>query len=463
LCIRPREPQTAGARVVDQLMRDALSAQCGRRRDEVPVIKPERVLGDLKHLRTIGTYRTGVHRPTLSPEDVLARQWLVERMHAAGLDARIDGIGNILGATDVVGRIMLAGSHIETQNHAGWLDGSLGVIYALEAARAIAEDSSLRGMGVDVAVFCDEEGHFGSFLGSRSFIGLLDEGEIDNARNVSDGTALREALAAAGYAGRSRFVIDPSRYVGFFEAHIEQGGVLEATGNRIGIVSAIVGFWQYRISVEGQQNHAGTTPMELRRDAGLALVRLLAAIDVRFRSLAGARTVWTTGKLSVEPGARSIIPGRAEALFQIRDADVAVLERLENALGELVNEASAAGPCVLSLSRTSASQPALMDADLMKSLASVAQEQMPGRYLHMPSGAAHDAQFLARRLPAAMMFVPSINGISHHWTEDTSDEDIVLGAQVFADAIALALKTSAKLQDTQSAPREAGLGKQRSA
>jgi len=300
----------------------------------------------------------------------------------------------------------------------------------------------LRGIGVDVAVFCDEEGHFGSFLGSRSFIGSLEEAEIDNARNVHLGTPLREALAAAGYQGRPRFELDHSRYVGFFEAHIEQGGVLEATGNRIGIVSAIVGFWQYRISVEGQQNHAGTTPMQLRRDAGLALVRLLAAIDLRFPSLAGPHTVWTTGKLSVEPGARSIIPGRAEAFFQIRDTDVAVLERLANALQTLVDEANAAGPCVLSLSRLSASQPAVMDAGLMKCVESVAQQQAPGRYIHMPSGAAHDAQYLARKLPTAMMFVPSINGISHHWTENTSDEDIVLGAQVFADAIALALQTS---------------------
>jgi beta-ureidopropionase / N-carbamoyl-L-amino-acid hydrolase len=103
----------------------------------VPTINPDRVLGDLKYLRTIGGYKTGVHRPTLSKEDVFVRQWLVDRMHEAGLDARIDGIGNILGTTDVIGRIMLAGSHIETQNHAGWLDGALGVIYALEAARAV--------------------------------------------------------------------------------------------------------------------------------------------------------------------------------------------------------------------------------------------------------------------------------------------------------------------------------------
>jgi beta-ureidopropionase / N-carbamoyl-L-amino-acid hydrolase len=408
----------------------------------VPTINPDRVLGDLKYLRTIGAYKTGVHRPTLSKEDVFVRQWLVDRMREAGLDARIDGIGNVFGMSDVNGRIMLAGSHIETQNHAGWLDGALGVIYALETARAVREDSSLHGIGVDVAVFCDEEGHFGSFLGSRSFIGELAEAEIDHAENVSLGTPLREALAAAGYAGRQRFVMDPSRYVGFFEAHIEQGAVLETSGNRIGVVSAIVGFWQYEITVEGEQNHAGTTPMELRRDAGLVLVRLLNAIDVRFHALAGPRTVWTTGKISLDPGARSIIPGRAEALFQMRDTKVAILERLENALHELVKEANAASPCALSVVRMSASQPAQMDERFIKVLATVAQQEAPGRFIHMPSGAAHDAQFIARKLPTAMMFVPSIRGISHHWSEDTSDEDIVLGAKVFANAIVLALKTS---------------------
>jgi N-carbamoyl-L-amino-acid hydrolase len=402
----------------------------------MPKTKPQRVLGDLKYLRTIGSYKTGVHRPTLSAEDIFARQWLVEQMDAAGLNARIDGIGNILGTSGASGKIALAGSHIESQNYAGWLDGALGVIYALEAARAIGEDLSLNGMGVDVAVFCDEEGHFGSFLGSRSFIGDVEETEIDNAKNVSTGVPLRQALALAGYGGRPRLLLNPSRYVGFFEAHIEQGGVLETSGNAIGIVSAIVGYWQYRIVVEGEQNHAGTTPMELRRDAGLALVRLLSAVDVRFRTFAGPRTVWTTGKLSVEPGARSIVPGRAEALFQIRDTEVAILERLENVLQQLVEEANSVGPCSLSLTRMSASQPAQMDANLIKILENVAQQHVPGRCMHMPSGAAHDAQFLARKLPTAMLFVPSINGVSHHWTEDTSDEDIVIGAQVFADAIA---------------------------
>ena len=145
-----------------------------------------------------------------------------------GLDARIDGIGNVFGKTPRGAAARCSsGSHIETQNHAGWLDGALGVIYALEAARALRDDPSTRDVGVDVIAFCDEEGHFGSYLGSRSFIGDVTEDEIDKARDRTHGTTLREALEEAGYAGRPRLTFEPDRYVGYFEAHIEQGGTLE--------------------------------------------------------------------------------------------------------------------------------------------------------------------------------------------------------------------------------------------
>ena len=200
-------------------------------------------------------------------------------MREAGLDASIDGIANILGKSPATGRKALSGSHLESQNHAGWLDGPLGCVYALEAARAISEDPATRHLGVDVVVFCDEEGHFGSFLGSRSFIGALEESEIDAASNRATGVSMREALAAAGWSGRPRHLIDPARYAAFFEAHIEQGDTLESTGFKIGVVTAIVAIWQYRFTVEGEQNHAGTTSMARRRDAGRELVRLLAAID----------------------------------------------------------------------------------------------------------------------------------------------------------------------------------------
>jgi N-carbamoyl-L-amino-acid hydrolase len=328
---------------------------------------------------------------------------------------------------------------LESQNHAGWLDGALGCVYALEAARAIQEAGG--DSGVDVVVFCDEEGHFGSFLGSKSFTGVLTEEDIDKAKNKNDGTPLRDALQAAGYVGRPRLMIEPERYKAFFEAHIEQGDSLEMGELKIGVVTAIVAIWQYGITVTGEQNHAGTTSMQRRRDAGLALIKLLNAIDKRFPEICGPRTVWTTGRITLDPGSHSIIPGHAEALFQLRDADPSVLDKLHAELNDLVAAANRVSRCQFELNVISQSTPALMDERLMAALDTGAERHAPGKHMRMPSGAGHDAQWLARNLPAAMMFVPSIGGISHHWSENTSDADLVLGAQVFTDGIAEALKS----------------------
>jgi N-carbamoyl-L-amino-acid hydrolase len=406
----------------------------------MPRIDPQRVLSDLRTLARFGAYETGVHRPTLSEQDIAAREWFAARLQEAGLDAEIDGVANILGKSRVNGKKALSGSHLESQNHAGWLDGALGCVYALEAARAIAEDPATADLGVDVVVFCDEEGHFGSFFGSRSFVGLLEESEIDAAVAPATGMTMRDGLTKAGWNGRPRHLIDPSRYAAFFEAHIEQGDTLESSGNKIGVVTAIVAIWQYRITVIGEQNHAGTTSMKRRRDAGREMIRLLASVDTRFQRVAGERSVWTTGRMEFDPGEKSIIPGRAEALFQLRDADPAVLARMDEALREQVELANASSRCEASIERLSASTPAVMNEQLQQALDAAAEASAPAKHLRMPSGAGHDAQWLARKLPAAMMFVPSIGGISHHWTENTSDEDIVLGAQVFTDAIVNALR-----------------------
>jgi beta-ureidopropionase / N-carbamoyl-L-amino-acid hydrolase len=405
----------------------------------VPAINPERLLGDLYALRRIGTYETGVHRPTLSPDDVISRQWLVERMTEAGLDAQVDGIANVFGRSRAHGRIVLAGSHIESQNQAGWLDGALGVIFAIEAARALREDGATRDVGVDVIAFCDEEGHFGSYLGSRSFIGDVSEAEIDKARDRTRGHTMRDALKAAGYAGRPRLRFEPGRYAGYFEAHIEQGRSLEASNLKIGVVTAIVGLWDYRFKVIGRQNHAGTTTMAERRDAGLTLVRLIAAIDQEFKKATGPRSVWTCGRMEFDPGAPSIIPGEARAMFQFRDSDPAILNRLEAALHEQIAAFNKAGPCSISVETIRQSTPAVMDESFQQAIEQAAARHAPGLAVRMPSGAGHDAQHVARVMPAAMLFVPSINGVSHHWAEDTSDEDIVLGASVFTDAIASVL------------------------
>jgi N-carbamoyl-L-amino-acid hydrolase len=392
-----------------------------------------RVLGDLHALRGIGAYKTGVHKPTFSEPHMRSLQWLAQRLPDAGLEAEIDGIGNVLGTSAKSGPKLLAGSHLESQNFAGWLDGPLGVVYALEAARVINPDPSAKG-AVEVASWCDEEGHFGSFLGSRSYVGGVTEDDIDAARDRSSGKTMRDALRDVGLAGRARAAAERGRHIGYLEAHIEQGQTLESGDLKIGVVTSIVGIWQYRITFEGEQNHAGTTRMGVRKDAGLALARFCVDIDDRFPKLCGPRTVWTTGRITLDPGAPSIIPGCAEMLFQIRDDDPGVIDRLEDLLRSMAAELSAQGRCGVAVERLRTGAPAMMDASFQQAIEAASVAFAGGRSVRMPSGAGHDAQVLATIMPAGMLFVPSIGGISHHWSENTDDADIVTGAEVFVDA-----------------------------
>ncbi len=394
-----------------------------------------RLLSDLYELREIGRYKSGVHRPTLSDDDMSARRWLVGKLAAIGHEVEIDGIANVIGRARGPGPRVLSGSHIKSQNHAGWLDGALGVVFALEAARCVVECTELRGAGVDVIAFADEEGHFGHYLGSRSFCGEVDEATLDMARDRTNGASLRERLAAAGLAGRPRRTFEPERYRAFLEAHIEQGDWLESQGLTLGVVTSIVAIWQYRIVVQGIQNHAGTTRMAIRKDAGVALMRLWQSIEAAFPNVAAERTVWTAGRVRLEPGAPNIVPGGAEMLFQFRDADIAVLKRLDQCLHTLVAEANAKGPCRVILEVRDQGLPAVMSPVVQEAFERAAAAVAPCRHARMPSGAGHDAQQLARHLPAGMLFVPSIGGISHHWAENTSDDDIAAGVRAFVAAI----------------------------
>ena len=391
-----------------------------------------RVLADLHALRSIGAYKTGVHKPTFSAPHMRSLEWLAQRLVEAGLSAAIDGIGNVFGTTAKSGPKLLAGSHLESQNFAGWLDGPLGVVYALEAARMINSDPNANG-AVEVAAWCDEEGHFGSFLGSRSYVGAVTDDDIDAARDRSSGKTMRDALREVGLAGQARETAQRGRHIGYLEAHIEQGQALESGDLKIGVVTSIVGIWQYQITFSGEQNHAGTTRMEVRRDAGLALARFCVDIDDRFPKHSGPRTVWTTGRITLDPGAPSIIPGRAEMLFQIRDDDPRVIERLEDLLQSMAAEVGAQGRCHVAVKRVRTGAPAMMDATFQQTIEAASLALAGGRSVRMPSGAGHDAQVLATIMPAGMLFVPSIGGISHHWSENTGDADIVTGAQVFVE------------------------------
>jgi len=406
-------------------------------------IDGERLLGDLKRLRGFGAHGTGVVRLALSPVDIEARHWLVGRMQEAGLEAKIDGVGTVFGRSRKPGPALVVGSHTDTQPTGGWLDGALGVIYGLEIVRALAAAPTTRELAVDVASWIDEEGTFASFLGSRSFCGEPVDDMIAAAKN-RDGQSLPDALAAAGIARHPRAKFEPGRQVAYLEPHIEQGGRLESAGKRIGVVTTIVGIRELRLVFTGQRNHAGTTPMAIRKDAGMTLIRLAHDIDALFRTNSGPETVWTMGRIELDPGSPSIVPGRAELLLQFRDPDSKRLAVLETKVHELVRQNSADGPVRIAIDEFDApADPTAMDARLQDRIAEAAEAVAPGQWVRMPSGAGHDAQIVAQRLPAGMLFIPSIGGVSHDFIEDTSEADIVLGCRVAAEAAVRILRDRA--------------------
>jgi N-carbamoyl-L-amino-acid hydrolase len=405
----------------------------------MPSIDASRLLADLRHLRSIGAQGKGVVRPAFSAKDMEARRWLKARYEEAGLEAQIDGVGNVLGRSRKPGKALLLGSHSDTQPTGGWLDGALGVVYALEVARALAADKATADLPLDVVSLQDEEARFVGCLGSRSLTGgltpAMEEGATDK-----DGVKMAEAIRAAGLEGVPRVRLSTDRYSGFVEAHIEQGPTLEDTGNRIGVVTGIVGLRGIKFTFRGQQNHAGTTMMKTRRDASTALYELAHRINTEFPKAAAERTVWTMGRLRVEPNATSIVPGYADLDLQFRDASDAPLDAFEKIVEKIVADMNARGGVRIEAERSRTPiPPTKMDEGLRAHLEAAAEKHAPGKWMRLPSGAFHDAGIISATLPAAMLFIPSIGGISHDFAEDSRDEDIVLGCQVLADAAASAL------------------------
>ena len=268
---------------------------------------------------------------------------------------------------------------------------------------------------------------------------MVDDEALDAAVGPG-GVRLSEALREAGLEGRPREQLDTERYAGYLEAHIEQGPYLEEEDNRIGVVTSIVGIRSFQIAFKGQQNHAGTTPMARRRDAATALIELAHRVNRRFPERVGPKSVWTIGQIDVFPGAPSIVPGAAWMNVQFRDGEESRLDALDALLHELVAEVDASTEVEISLREGhELVVAARMDEGFQAHLARAAEAHAPGRWMRMPSAAGHDAQVIARRMPSAMLFVPSIGGISHAFEEDTAEDDVVLGCQVFADAAATIL------------------------
>lgn len=393
------------------------------------MIRPERFLDDLHSLRRFGASGAGkgVVRPAYSDADIAARQWLMGRMDEAGLRVHVDPVGSVWGLED--GPSILLGSHSDSQPEGGWLDGALGVIAALEIARAAREAG---GPAVSVVSFQDEEGRFGVTTGSTVWSGAV-------SLEVADGFRDRDGVTFAEARGRMAHLaqgwVDPGRFSGFIEMHIEQGPWLDQAGEAVGVVSDIVGIRDMRITLSGEQNHAGTTPMHLRKDAFQALSEINTRLNAAFAGVVAPATVWTIGHVRLHPNASSIVPGKATFSMQWRDASTGRLMEMEEIIRTTVRAVAEARGLDVEWGDLLGLEPVAMDARLRGALAEASERVAPGRWREMPSGALHDATNVARHMPVAMLFVPSIGGISHDFAEDTNERDLVTGLQVLAAAV----------------------------
>ncbi|WP_170336500.1 Zn-dependent hydrolase [Ruegeria arenilitoris] len=388
-------------------------------------VNENRFLADLHKLREFGAsgIGKGVVRPAYSDADIAARRWLAGRMEEAGLHPHFDPVGNLFGLAP--GTSLLMGSHSDSQPEGGWLDGALGVIAALEIARSSDRP-------ISVVSFQDEEGRFGVTTGSAVWSGTLDLAKADT---LTDHSGTSFAAARSSMSDMAHGFVDPSRFSGFIEMHIEQGPTLDAEGDLIGVVTDIVGIRDMVISFEGQQNHAGTTPMHLRRDAFQALSLFNAEINERFQNVVTPQTVWTIGHVDVHPNASSIVPGRVRFSMQWRDGDPDRLRRMEEIIQGAAQEVADRVGMDLSFGPMLGLEPVAMDQRLRLALEAGAEQIAPNQWRRMPSGALHDATNVSRLMPVAMLFVPSINGISHDFAEDTSESDLVAGLKVLGQAV----------------------------
>jgi allantoate deiminase len=401
---------------------------------------PGSVMQSLDELAKIGgAAGGGVTRIAWSPELFAAYEWVGERMRELGLEVEIDAAGNLIGRWNVGnGAPTVVGSHLDTVPSGGRLDGVLGVVAAVHAVALLQEEGFRPPQPIWIVAFMDEEGtRFNAALfGSRSFAGEDLTGIGD--RTDLTGTTLRAAMQERGHAlERIREASRIGEIGAYLELHIEQGPVLEAEGLQIGVVTSIVGLRGYRVGLRGQANHAGTTPMRMRRDAFIGAAR----IALELRDIARGRDDITAnvGKVAVLPGGANVVPGRADFTIDVRAPTSAGVAELERIVQRTVARIAREEDLEAELEPTYSLEPLELDAALVDAVErAVAEERATSR--RMPSGAGHDAMVIGRHVPAAMIFVPSRGGVSHSPEESSSPAEVELGMRVLAATLRQSLR-----------------------
>lgn len=395
-------------------------------------INATRLLDNLRSLAQIGrTSDGGVSRPALSENDVAGRAWFKARVEEAGLVFGMDAAGNLsatLPSTDHQASTLLFGSHLDSVPNGGRFDGSLGVLCALEALQTIQDAQLALPFHLEVISFTDEEGAFLGTFGSRIFVGELTQQHIQSVRQTPeqlDAGLERLGLTRSGLLSAQR---PPRELVGFIEVHIEQGTRLEGAGLDIGIVTAIVGIRSFWLRFCGQAAHAGTMPMDQRRDAlwGASEFVRKARAMVMERFSPG---VMNCGQIHVSPGSFNIVPGEARLALEFRHSTLEKMDEMEAALLDLAAKIAGAQQLQLEAEPLASSFPSRMDERMMQ-MVEKASDRVGLKHIRLPSLAGHDARSLIQITPTALFFVPSVAGISHNPRELTHDKDAVNGANV---------------------------------
>jgi hydantoinase/carbamoylase family amidase len=399
-------------------------------------INIERLRRDIEELGRIGCDAGGaVSRPSFSRADLEARAWLKKRLEEAGLAVRQDGAGNIFGRLEGQGKPVMTGSHIDTVIRGGMFDGAVGVLAGLEGLRQIRENALSHTRPLEVAAFSDEEGSLtGDFLGSRAFTGRLNTELIERGL-TQIGPPLSEILQGTEFTIQS--ILEANRVKpgveAFLELHIEQGSLLDEEGIPVGLVDRISGK-RYRLcSFVGQASHAGTTPLELRRDAflGLADFALKSTQHVATRHYGSMVTV---GKVTVHPGSFSIVPAQADFTLEFRSASPETLEALDGELLAMAEDIARTRGLSFVSRVMDATEPVAVPARILDILKEECGK-LGYPHLTLASGAGHDAQILSSLTEAGLIFIPSPDGISHSPQECIRWEDLEKGANLLLAAL----------------------------
>jgi len=404
-------------------------------------INETRINQTMQELGELGDSPEGMLRVAYSPEDITGRDYAIKMMQEAGLETRIDTAGNIIGrrsgSDDNLPAIAM-GSHTDTVPKGGKYDGALGVMAAIEVIRTLEEQGHNTRHPLEVINFTNEEGtRFHRWLvGSRSMSGLLEQEDLDAVDD--DGLSLGPCLADIGgdISRIEEAVRKPGELAAYFELHIEQGPYLDRSGTPIGVVTGITGRAVFEVEIEGKANHAGTTPMSTRRDALVSASKLVLAIQKMAAEQEICR-VSTVGSIKAVPNAVNVIPGSASIGLEFRDTDMEALASAEQELQRITDQAVIDDAVDIDVIRHRFTTSVPITPD-MQAMVAEAAENCGFEWESLPSGAGHDAQAVANIAPVAMIFVPSVDGISHSKEEYSTPQDCANGAQVLLELLLLA-------------------------